>query len=237
MASLFPCVDTFIDEFGHMLRTPESQESAPALNVAPSPSDWSPKQAPPGVEGVTLSALELRFLAKTKRADAPRPGMTTPCLEWTAGWQRGGYGAFWFGGKMGKAHRVAWEMKHGPIPNGLHVLHKCDNPPCVDEEHLFLGTHADNMHDMFRKERRVAARGDSSGPRLYPERMARVGEKNGNARLGDADIPRIFQLRALGWTLQRIGSEFGISLQSIHRILNRRQWAHVQPEAPNGVFI
>ena len=109
--------------------------------------------------------------------------------------------------------------------------------PCVDEEHLFLGTHADNMHDMFRKERRVAARGDSSGPRLYPERMARVGEKNGNARLGDADIPCIFQLRALGWTLQRIGSEFGISLQSIHRILNRRQWAHVQPEAPNGVFI
>ena len=70
----------------------------------------------------------------------------------------GGYGRVYMGQRDGRsvhvgAHRVAWEKVNGPIPDGMQVLHKCDNPPCVNEDHLFLGTHRDNMIDMTEKGR------------------------------------------------------------------------------------
>lgn len=74
------------------------------------------------------------------------------CIEWDKSrnikdGNRLDYGQVRVGDKMKKAHRVAWESAHGPIPDGLLVLHKCDNPPCVNVEHLYLGTHADNARD------------------------------------------------------------------------------------------
>ena len=119
------------------------------------------------------------FWPKVKLADAPRPGMDTPCLEWQGYSDRDGYGTFESGYKTVRAHRVAWELAHGPIPDGLHVLHKCDNPPCVQDEHLFLGTEADNAADRDAKGRQAS--GDRNGARLHPERMPR-GEAHG-ARL------------------------------------------------------
>ena len=73
------------------------------------------------------------------------------CLVWTGNIDRGAnkhkYGKLWFYGRCRRAHQVAWEVFHGPVPKGFDVLHACDNPPCVNPKHLFLGTHFDNMRD------------------------------------------------------------------------------------------
>jgi hypothetical protein len=82
----------------------------------------------------------------------------TPCLEWTGGTVKGGYGRTRRGGKAVLIHRWAWEQEHGPIPPGMKVLHHCDNPPCYEVEHLFLGTQRDNVQDMVSKGRHRATR-------------------------------------------------------------------------------
>lgn len=75
------------------------------------------------------------------------------CIEWAGARNRQGYGITYKDGKGRRAHRVAWEEANGPIPEGLFVCHSCDNPPCVNSEHLFLGTPNDNVQDMLRKGR------------------------------------------------------------------------------------
>jgi len=121
-----------------------------------------------------------RFLSKTRRADVLRPGMTTPCLEWTAATDRHGYGRLsnrrGRAGNPESAHRVAWENANGAIPNGLHVLHRCDNPLCVSVEHLFIGTAADNVKDCMEKGRfspPPRLTGANHPSRLHPECLPR----------------------------------------------------------------
>lgn len=111
--------------------------------------------------------IATRFWRKVKR------GPPDECWPWTG--RRGGRGY----GRVGScgAHRLAWELTNGAIPAGLWVLHRCDNPPCVNPSHLWLGTHADNMADMRAKGR--SARGDRHGSRLHPERRPR-GERHGS---------------------------------------------------------
>lgn len=78
-----------------------------------------------------------------------------PCLEWLGTRTGDQYGQLTIDGKVVYAHRRAWELEHGlPIPKGMCILHKCDNPPCVEPTHLFLGTRKDNVEDMDRKGRR-----------------------------------------------------------------------------------
>lgn len=89
-----------------------------------------------------------RFWRKVKKADGDQ------CWEWTAAFFRAGYGKFAIEHrKIEGAHRVAWILAHGPIPNGLWVLHKCDVRRCCNPSHLFLGTVSDNVQDMLRKGR------------------------------------------------------------------------------------
>lgn len=77
----------------------------------------------------------------------------TECMIWKGYTNKGGYGVKTFQRKHKLLHRVAWEWANGPIPDGANVLHRCDKPACVNPEHLFLGTQADNMRDMYQKGR------------------------------------------------------------------------------------
>ena len=96
-----------------------------------------------------MLTVEERFWAKVDKDG--------DCWTWMARRQpRGGYGQFQLDGRTRSAHRVAWTLTNGPIPDGLCVLHRCDNPPCVNPEHLWLGTKAENNQDMTEKGRRFS---------------------------------------------------------------------------------
>ncbi len=127
---------------------------------------------------------------------------------------------------------MAWELTHGPIPPGMWVLHRCDNPPCVKTEpdarwpegHLFLGTPADNMADRDAKGRN--AKGDRHPSRLHPELRPR-GTHNGNSRITEDTVREIRRLRANGLMLGEIAASTGTCLSNVHLIVQGKTWAHV----------
>lgn len=133
------------------------------------------------------------------------PGASDECWIWTGPRVRGGYGR----AGVNLAHRLAWERANGPIPEGLFVLHRCDNPPCCNPSHLFLGTHDDNMRDR-----------DAKGRTLR-------GEATGAARLKAEDIPVIRRLASEGLSQRKIASSFGVSHTTIQDVLHHKRWQHV----------
>jgi len=131
------------------------------------------------------------------------------------------YGRFPRDGKWRAAHRVAWELLRGAIPDGLCVLHKCDVTACVNPDHLFLGTHTDNMRDMVSKRRHAFHRD--------PTRIKR-GRQHGAAKLADDKILSIRNLSKRGETQAAIARQFGISQGHVWRIVHGTRWAHVGAE-------
>lgn len=144
------------------------------------------------------------------------------CWNWAGFKNRNGYGVF--GRQL--AHRAAWTQTQGVIPSGLLVLHRCDNPSCVNTQHLFLGTQADNMRDMISKGRDRKATPERHGTKLHPESIAR-GEKRGASKLKTADIHLIRILIASGLPHRKIAKQFGVSSPQISYIKNRKTWSHV----------
>lgn len=131
---------------------------------------------------------------------------------------RRGYGKLLVSGRHMRANRFSWQLHFGPIPEGLIVCHKCDNPSCVRPSHLFLGTHADNAADRDRKGRYVVA-GTANRAR---------GERHHNTSLTEADIRKIRRLYAKGALSQgKIGATFGIGQTAVSRIILRQWWQHV----------
>jgi hypothetical protein len=157
-----------------------------------------------------------RFWAKVDRSG--------DCWTWKgATWQ--GYGRLGINGRSMKAHRVSWEIANGPIPTGVEVCHRCDNPSCVRPDHLFLGTHAENIADMVSKGR--VATGARSSARLHPERRPR-GEFHPFHRLTAADVLAIRTRYAWGGITQAaLASEYGVSEEHVRQIILRRKWAHL----------
>jgi hypothetical protein len=135
-------------------------------------------------------------------------------------------------GKLKGAHRLSWEIHYGPIPDGMFVCHRCDNRGCVRPDHLFLGTHSDNMCDAYAKGRIVSpalryperlSRGDNHYARREPERLAR-GIKHGNSLLQPAHVVQAHELRATGLTHKQIAERLGIGKSSVGRILRGEAW-------------
>ena len=148
--------------------------------------------------------IEERFDAKWE------PVTESGCWVWTASLHRVGYGQIRHDERILRAHRVSYELHIGPIPAGMHVLHKCDNRSCVNPDHLFLGTNDDNVADMVTKGRQSK------------------GEKNGKARLTEDNVREIRRRLAAGEKNKDLSVEFGVSTPSISKIAKRKTWRHVE---------
>lgn len=136
------------------------------------------------------------------------PDPDSDCILWAAALNNDGYGSVYWEGKCRKAHRMAWQAVHGPIPEGMCVCHRCDRPSCVNPDHLFLGTHRDNMHDMLKKGRRAST----------------IGSKCPSALLTESVVRDIL----LDPRKQRdIAKAFGVSKSTVGAIKARVSWKHV----------
>ncbi|MDL4862069.1 HNH endonuclease [Halomonas elongata] len=144
----------------------------------------------------------------------------TGCWEWTdALSSRGGYGRLKVGRVAVRAHRASHLIHKGPIPEGLVVCHTCDNPACVNPDHLWLGTHMDNTQDMMTK-----------GRGKYPGHQ---GEINPSAVLTRRKVEEIIQRITEGQTNKRIAIEFGVSHATVSLIRRGKIWTDVpRPDDP-----
>ena len=164
-----------------------------------------------------------RFWPKVKIVLSPK-SRHNGCWEWMGERRKGrgqGYGIITEGGDRGKAlpaHRVAWEIYFGPIPDGLCVCHHCDNPPCVRPDHLFLGTPKDNAKDMAAKGRDPF----HQYPHLYR------GTTKGVCKLTKEAVREIRGLGETDMTQRAIARQFSVTPAVICTILKRTAWAHVE---------
>ena len=120
------------------------------------------------------------------------------CLEYIGRTTRG-YGRINWKNKAVYTHRLAYELKHGFIPQGMHVCHTCDNPLCCNTNHLFLGTHADNMKDMCLKNRQ-------------------------SSRLTEKDV---LAIRSSILPIKELSKQYNISIQHTYDIISKRKWKHI----------
>lgn len=150
-----------------------------------------------------------RFWSKVKRNGV--------CLEWQAFRNKLGYGMFRWAKEsksMMLAHRASWILVNGEIPDGQLVLHRCDNPSCVNPEHLFLGTNADNVADRDGKGRTSRARRN-------------IGEEHPLSLLNEEKVRQIRELVANGQTHRLVAEKFGIHFGTVSDVVNRKRWKHV----------
>lgn len=173
-----------------------------------------------------VSHLPIRVAKPTPQKPPRRPrsetfwqsidasGGSNACWPWIRARNNTGYGITSFRPIRSKlAHRIAWIITNGPIPDTLNVLHQCDNPPCCNPSHLFTGSQADNNWDKIRK-----------GRHRTPDMR---GASNPAARLTEDDVRAIRTLRASGASYPSLGARFGISKTMVRNIVLRRAWSHV----------
>ena len=151
-----------------------------------------------------MDAIAQRFWSKVNRT-APNG-----CWEWAGPRNRDGYGHFQAGGRSVRAHRFSREMDAGPIPAGLCVCHRCDNPSCVRPDHLFVGTQAENLRDMH-------AKGRGRFPR---------GQDNGRSKLDEVSVRFIRALRGKV-PQRRLASMCGVSKTLVVLVQRREVWEHI----------
>lgn len=168
----------------------------------------------------------------------------TPCWIWNKCTDDDGYGSIRIGNKTYLSHRISFEITNGDIMPNKQVLHHCDNPPCCNPDHLFQGTHADNMRDMASKGRSAfqvhpemvkhlietrkhnPQHGDNHYMRRNPENAERVmGRNNPQAKLSDEQVIQIRNIK--GMTHKEIANKYGVCRQLISQIIRRIIWKHI----------
>ena len=137
------------------------------------------------------------------------------CIEWQGWRNQYGYGCFYDGERDVLVSRWVWQQAKGPIPDGLNVLHHCDNPACVNLDHLFLGTQADNLQDASRKNR-------------VNKTIKARGQDHGNTILTNEDVLDIRRDFARGARQSDIAKERNMTNDHVHRIVRNKSWASVQ---------
>lgn len=135
------------------------------------------------------------------------------CWEWCACRNSDGYGNFFHNGKVQKAHRVSYEISIGAIPPGLHVMHSCDNPSCVNPSHLSVGTHRENMDDRNKKGR---SRGGSN-----------CGSKSGHNKLTEFSVRVIRRAVEFGVKQSSLAVMFSVHKATINDAVLRKTWGHI----------
>ncbi len=161
------------------------------------------------VNGADSAPFPERFTSRVGPPDA------NGCTPWLARCEPQGYGLIWFNGRQQKAHRVAYQLFVGPIPEGMVLLHSCDNRRCVNLDHLRPGTTAENVRDRCQK-------GRSSDRR---------GEKSATAKLTETDVREVLRLLSTGLTQREVAAQFGVWQPAISKIHLRQRWAHLATEA------
>ena len=141
---------------------------------------------------------------------SPGQGPKGECWEYQGGKHKFGYGMINRSGSKASevttSHAYGWEVENGPVPDGMFVLHKCDNPPCCRPDHLFLGTHQDNVDDMCGKERH------------------QHGEKHCRAKLTETEV---LEIRASTGSERQLAKKYGVTDSAIHLIRSMRTWKHL----------
>jgi hypothetical protein len=154
-------------------------------------------------------ALE-RFLAKVNKAGPTLSRSLGPCWLWMGAGHPTGYGRFRLV-DADFAHRCAWRLFRGPIPSASKVLHRCDNPLCVNPDHLFLGSDADNVLDRDRKGRGRWLRGNACA----------------NSKLNEAQVIQIRQQRSEGVSGAELARQYGVTRSAIVAVVTGKNWRHV----------
>lgn len=151
-----------------------------------------------------IEKLRARFWGRVQKGD---PG---ECWIWRAAVDSCGYGRIKVANRGQKANRVAYALTHGDVPGDMNVCHRCDNPACVNPNHLFLGTRAQNMRDMVRKGRSMR------------------GMRNNRAVLSKADVIEIRHKYVPNrYGCKRLGKEYGVNPATIHLIVTGKSWSHI----------
>jgi len=141
----------------------------------------------------------------------------TQCWNWKNDLNKDGYGRITVSGKRYYAHRFSWIVHNGEIPADLYVLHKCDNPRCVNPKHLFLGTQKDNMADK-----------ESKGRSNNIKNLKKItGSKNGASYITEAIVLEIRKLHSEGVNQKDLARQFGIGNATVWAIVHRHSWTHI----------
>lgn len=151
-----------------------------------------------GKRGRTEAALRQRFDSMVQKTDN--------CWLWMGTLNERGYGIISIADRNRAAHRVAWILSNGPIPDGLMVCHCCDNPRCVRSDHFFLGTCKDNISDCVSKGRN------------------NFGSRNGMSKLSTEQVADIHRLKSEGVKLVEIASRFGVNVSCVCKITLGQRW-------------
>ena len=136
-----------------------------------------------------------------------KKGGRSECWSWLKGKDDEGYGCIYFDGKRTRSHRVSYRLYYGIIPDGLHVLHRCDNPSCVNPYHLFLGTNKDNMKDKVSKNRQ------NKGSYVHCSKLTKE------------EVLEVVYLVSQGWSERKVSYFYNINSSSVNKIMTGISWS------------